>query len=45
MNYETLRLEKGMYGESGRTFTQVLEALPDSIPLWKATGTGGHGPQ
>ena len=27
MNYETLRLEKGMYGESGRTFTQVLEAM------------------
>ena len=27
MNYETLRLEKGMYGESGRTFTQVLLSL------------------
>ena len=30
MNYETLRLEKGMYGESGRTFTQVLEAMDPS---------------
>ena len=30
MNYETLRLEKGMYGESGRTFTQVLEVMDPS---------------
>ena len=30
MNYETLRLENGMYGESGLTFTQVLEAMDPS---------------
>ena len=24
--YDNLRLEKGMYGEAGRSFTQVLEA-------------------
>ena len=30
MTYDNLRLEKGMYGESGRTFTQVLEAADPS---------------
>jgi hypothetical protein len=29
-NYETMRLEKGMYGVSGKSFTQVLEALDPS---------------
>jgi hypothetical protein len=28
--FETLKLEKGMYGESGRSFTQVLEACDPS---------------
>ncbi len=28
--YETLKLEKGMYGTSGKTFTQVLESLDPS---------------
>lgn len=28
--YDNLRLEKGMYGESGRSFSQVLEALDPS---------------
>ena len=28
--YETLKLEKGMYGETGRSFTQVLEARDPS---------------
>lgn len=30
MNFETIRLEKGMYRESGRSFTQVLEKLDPS---------------
>ncbi len=30
MTFETLRLEKGMYRESGKTFTQVLESLDPS---------------
>ena len=25
-SYDNLRLEKGMYGEAGKSFTQVLEA-------------------
>ena len=29
-NYENLSLEKGMYRESGKTFTQVLEELDPS---------------
>ncbi len=28
--YETVRLEKGMYGQGGRTFSQTLEALDPS---------------
>ena len=30
MLFENIRLEKGMYRESGRTFTQVLEAMDPS---------------
>ena len=30
MTYESLRLEKGMYGTPGRSFTQMLEALDPS---------------
>ena len=30
MTYEHLKLEKGMYGESGRSFTQVLESMDPS---------------
>lgn len=30
MNYETLRLEKGMYSVPGKSFTQVLESLDPS---------------
>ena len=29
-SYETVKLEKGMYGTPGRTFTQVLESLDPS---------------
>ena len=28
--YDNLKLEKGMYGESGKSFTQVLEAADPS---------------
>ena len=28
--YDNLRLEKGMYGEAGKSFTQVLEAADPS---------------
>ena len=28
--YDNLRLEKGMYGEAGRSFSQVLEAADPS---------------
>ena len=28
--YDNLRLDKGMYGESGKSFTQVLEAADPS---------------
>ena len=30
MSYESIRLEKGMYRESGKTFSQVLESLDPS---------------
>lgn len=30
MNYETIRLEKGMYNHSGKNFSQVLESLDPS---------------
>ena len=30
MTYDNLRLEKGMYGEAGKSFTQVLEAADPS---------------
>ena len=29
-HYETLKLEKGMYGQAGRSFTQVLEDMDPS---------------
>ena len=29
-NFENIRLEKGMYRETGKTFTQVLEELDPS---------------
>jgi hypothetical protein len=38
--YETLKLEKGMYGESGRSFTQVLEAQ-DPSEHYKGTALEG----
>ena len=28
--YDNLKLEKGMYGEAGKSFTQVLEAADPS---------------
>ena len=40
MGYESLRLEKGMYRESGRSFTQVLEAL-DPSENYKGTALEG----
>ena len=30
MGYDNLRLEKGMYRQSGMSFTQVLESLDPS---------------
>lgn len=30
MAYDNLRLEKGMYRQEGKTFTQVLESLDPS---------------
>ena len=38
--YENIRLEKGMYRESGRTFTQVLEKL-DPDQQYKGTALEG----
>ena len=35
-NYENLNLEKGMYRESGKTFTQVLEELDPSEKIGRA---------
>ena len=29
-HYETLKLEKGMYGQAGRSFTQMLEDMDPS---------------
>ena len=38
-HYENLKLEKGMYSQSGRSFAQTLEALDPSenykAPLWR----------
>ena len=39
-HYENLKLEKGMYSQSGRSFAQTLEALdpserPTRAPLWR----------
>ena len=30
MSFDNIRLEKGMYRESGKTFSQVLESLDPS---------------
>ena len=30
MGFDTVKLEKGMYRESGKTFAQVLESLDPS---------------
>ena len=38
--YETLKLEKGMYNEAGRSFTQVLESL-DPSEQYKGTDLEG----
>jgi hypothetical protein len=40
MGYENLKLEKGMYRESGRSFTQVLEGL-DPSDNYKGTSLEG----
>lgn len=40
MGYETLRLEKGMYREGGKSFTQVLESL-DPSENYKGTALEG----
>ena len=40
MGYENLRLEKGMYRESGKSFTQVLEGL-DPSENYKGTALEG----
>ena len=40
MGYDNLRLEKGMYRQAGKSFTQVLESLDPSensgVLLWRA---------
>ena len=36
MAFDTIRLEKGMYRESGKSFTQVLESL-DPSEAYKGT--------
>ncbi|MBO2527031.1 MAG: phage major capsid protein [Clostridiales bacterium] len=40
MSYDTIRLEKGMYCESGKSFSQVLEAL-DPSESYKGTALEG----
>lgn len=40
MGFETVRLEKGMYRESGKSFTQVLESL-DPSEAYKGTALEG----
>ena len=39
-NYENVKLEKGMYGQSGRSFTKVLEAL-DPSEAYRGTALEG----
>ena len=41
-HYENLKLEKGMYSQSGRSFAQTLEAL-DPSENYKGTFSGGTG--
>ena len=38
--YENLKLEKGMYAQSGKSFSRVLESLD---PSENYRGTGGPG--
>ena len=40
--FDNLRLEKGMYNEAGRSFTQVLER-EDPSEQYKGHGAGGAG--
>ena len=40
MAFDNIRLEKGMYRESGKSFTQVLEAL-DPSENYKGTSLDG----
>ena len=39
-HYENLKLEKGMYSQSGRSFAQTLEAL-DASENYKGTSLEG----
>ena len=39
-HYENLKLEKGMYGQGGRSFAQTLEAL-DPSESYKGTALEG----
>ena len=39
-HFETVKLEKGMYGRSGRTFSQTLEEL-DPSEHYKGTALEG----
>ena len=41
IGYDNLKLEKGMYNEAGKSFTQVLEAADPSE--YKGTPPGGAG--
>ena len=43
-HYENLKLEKGMYGQGGRSFAQTLEAL-DPSESYKGTALEGLDPQ
>ena len=40
--YENLKLEKGMYAQSGKSFSRVLESL-DPSENYRGTATGGPG--
>ena len=43
-NYEKIHLEKGMYGVSGKSFTQLLEELDPSDAYQGCPGGAGRIP-
>ena len=40
--YETVKLDKGMYSEAGRSFTKVLEQCDPSLGHGCQSGRVGH---